>query len=117
MTGTMSPRKVWVEGHDGGMSVADETSRPTPPVCWCCGGEFDERDLVRLGAHPEVGVCLGCARFLQRRAAQREDELRTSPAAKLRGVVRSLRELVISRGWHRLPVVGQLLQRINRHLP
>jgi hypothetical protein len=67
--------------------------------------------------HPEVGVCLGCARFLQRRAAEREDELRTSPAAKLRGAVRVAREWVISHRWHRLPVVGRLLQRINHHLP
>jgi len=99
------------------VTIADETSQPVAPTCWCCGGEFDERDLVRLGTHPEVGVCLGCARFLQRRAAEREDELRTSPAVKLRSGVRSAREWVIRHGWHRLPVVGRLLQRINRHLP
>jgi hypothetical protein len=86
-------------------------------LCWCCGGEFDERDLVRLGTHPEVGVCLGCARFLQRRAAEREDEQRTSLAARLRAVVRAAREQVIRHGWHRLPVVGRLLHRIDRYLP
>lgn len=86
-------------------------------MCWCCGGEFEERDLVRLGTHPEVGVCVGCARFLQRKAAAREDEQRTSPAAKLRGAVRGVREWVISHGWHRLPVIGRLLHRLDRHLP
>ncbi|WP_132286541.1 hypothetical protein [Kribbella sp. VKM Ac-2568] len=99
------------------MTAAEETFQPTAPACWCCGGEFDERDLVRLGTHPEVGVCLGCARYLQRRAAEREDELRISPAARLRVGVRGAREWVISRGWHRLPVVGTVLQRIDRHLP
>ena len=102
---------------DGGVTAAEETFQPTAPVCWCCGGEFDERDLVRLGTHPEVGVCLGCARYLQRRAAEREDELRRGLAARLRARVRGARESVIRHGWHRLPVVGTVLRRIDRHLP
>ncbi|WP_371406803.1 hypothetical protein OHA10_14945 [Kribbella sp. NBC_00662] len=48
------------------MSVADETSQASAPLCWCCGNQFEEQDLVRLGSHPEVGVCSGCARFLHR---------------------------------------------------
>ena len=31
--------------------------------------------------------------------------------------VRGARELVVSRGWHRLPIIGTLLQRLDRHLP
>ena len=38
------------------------------PSCWCCGNTFDESDLTRLGAHPEVGVCAACAHWLDRRA-------------------------------------------------
>jgi hypothetical protein len=99
------------------MRLADETSEPTTPVCWCCGGDFEDRDLVRLGMHPEVGVCLQCAHFLQRRAAEREDERHPSPAARVRAVVRGVRDQVISRGWHHRPVIGRLLRRIDRHLP
>ncbi|GAA1573140.1 hypothetical protein GCM10009804_32100 [Kribbella hippodromi] len=86
-------------------------------TCWCCGNEFAERDLVRLGSHPEVGVCFQCARFLRRRAAEREDQQRVSAAARLRAAVRTSRAWVITHGWHRLPLVGPILRRIDRHLP
>ncbi|GAA1604919.1 hypothetical protein [Kribbella catacumbae] len=99
------------------MTVAEETFQPSVPVCWCCGGEFDDRDLVRLGAHPEVGVCVGCAKYLQRRAAEREDELRPSRGARARAVVRRVRGRVVGRGWHELPVVGRVLRRIDKYLP
>jgi hypothetical protein len=102
---------------DGGVSIAEESSQATAPVCWCCGHQFDERELVRLGSHPEVGVCLGCARDLQRRATEREDELRPTRPARLRGVIRSGRARVIDLGWHNKPVLGRLLRRIDRHLP
>jgi hypothetical protein len=65
-----------------------------------------------------VGVCLGCAQYLQRRAAEREVELRPSRASRVRAGVRALRDWVISRGWHEQPVVvGRFLRRIDRHLP
>lgn len=102
---------------DGDMSVAAESIQAATPVCWCCGNQFDEPDLVRLGSHPEVGVCFGCARFLQRRAAERRDELRPTRASRVRDGVRGIREGVIARGWHRLPAVGRVLRRIDRHLP
>ncbi|MGC4939919.1 hypothetical protein [Kribbella sp. DT2] len=99
------------------MTAAEETVQPVAPMCWCCGGEFEERELVRLGAHPEVGVCVGCAKYLQRRAAEREDELRPSRGARVQAALRGVREFVIGRGWHDLPVLGWLLRRIGRHLP
>jgi hypothetical protein len=102
---------------DGDVSVAPEVVQAPTPVCWCCGDQFEEHDLVRLGSHPEVGVCFGCAPFLQRRAAERQDELRPSWAARVRAGVRGIHEWVIRRGWHRLLVVGRLLRRIDRHLP
>lgn len=73
--------------------------------------------MLRLGAHPEVGVCFGCARFLQRRAAAREDELHPSPAARARSAVRGVRSWVIARGWHNRGLVGKILQRLDRYLP
>ncbi|TDW94499.1 hypothetical protein EV137_1812 [Kribbella pratensis] len=99
------------------MTVAPESVQQSTPVCWCCAREFDDRDLVRLGAHPEVGVCLGCARFLQRRAEEREDQLHPSRGTRLRGMVRSARKWVIGHRWHELPVIGGLLRRIDRRLP
>lgn len=79
--------------------------------------DFDERELVRLGARPEVGICLWCTLDLRQRAGQREDELRPTPITKIRVGVRRLRGWVIAHGWHHLPVVGSALRRINRHLP
>jgi hypothetical protein len=99
------------------MSVADEAVRRVVPLCWCCGGEFGESELVRLGMHPEVGVCLQCARFLQRRAAEREDVLHPSAAARVRAAVHGVREQVIRRGWHERLIIGWLLRRIDRRLP
>jgi hypothetical protein len=102
---------------DGNVSVAPEAVQDSTPACWCCGEHFAEHHLVRLGSHPEVGVCLGCARFLQRWAAEREDELHPSRAARVRAGVRRIRDWVIRRDWHRLGLVGRVLRRIDRHLP
>jgi hypothetical protein len=99
------------------VTVAEESSQAPVPVCWCCGNQFDERDLLRLGTHPEVEVCFGCARYLQRRAAEREDERRASVGVRVRSGVRGARDWVIRRGLHRRPVLGRVLRRIDRHLP
>lgn len=86
-------------------------------TCWCCGREFPESELVHLGMHPEVGVCLQCARWLQRRAVQRYDEQHPSPAAMVRGGVQSMRDVVIRKGWHQRGALGTVLRRIDRYLP
>ena len=99
------------------MSEAPEAVQTSTPVCWCCGSRYDESDLVRLGSHPEVGVCFGCARFLQRQAAERLDERGQPAGARIRGGVRRARGWVIQRGWHDRPVIGGLLRRLDRHLP
>jgi ribosome-binding protein aMBF1 (putative translation factor) len=86
-------------------------------VCWCCGRPKGEPDVVRLGDHPEVAVCLDCAHFLHRSARSREDELRPSPAGRARDVLRAARALVMRRGWQELPVIGPLLRRLGPRLP
>jgi hypothetical protein len=103
--------------HDGSVSVAPETVQASTPTCWCCGAEFDEHDLVRLGSHPEVGVCFGCARYLQRRAAAQEDERGRSWQGRARDVVGAARDWVLARDWHNRRMVGRILRRIDRHLP
>lgn len=87
------------------------------PQCWCCGSQYPETDLVRLGQHPEVGICLECAHWLRRRATARHDEQHHTLAGQLRGVLQATRDYVINRGWHQYGHVGALLRRINRHLP
>jgi len=88
--------------------LADHTT------CWCCGHARAEDALVRLGSHPEVGVCLNCVRSLQRRA---RDVEATVIRQRLRGAAESVRRDVIAQGWHQLPVIGPALQWVNRHLP
>jgi hypothetical protein len=86
-------------------------------TCWCCGSEREDSELVGLGMHPEVQVCLRCTVALRQRAREREDSLRPTPLTTVRSGVRRGRELVMARGWHRLPVIGAFLRRLNRHLP
>jgi hypothetical protein len=86
-------------------------------VCWCCGQQQPRQDLVHLGDHPEVGVCLSCAHFLHQRARAREDELHPSPAARARDGLRAARRVVIARHWHEKPLIGPVLRRLGRHLP
>lgn len=99
------------------MTVQPEQAAASETSCWCCGTQYPESELVRLGQHPEVAVCLRCARWLQRRAVQRLDQRRPSPGARLRGGIRAIQELVIRKGWHERGRLGALLRWLDRHLP
>jgi hypothetical protein len=98
-------------------AAGTESDAAKPPKCWCCNGVYPEAELVRLGSHPEVGVCLRCAHFLHRQARGRADSLRPSPAARLRGHLRSARRVVMRRRWHQKPIIGRPLRWLGRHLP
>jgi hypothetical protein len=87
---------------------ADEAS------CWCCGQARSEDSLVRLGSHPEVGVCLNCVHFLQRKARDRQASI---VRQSLRGAAESVRGQVVAGGWHERPVTGPALRWLDRHLP
>jgi hypothetical protein len=82
--------------------------------CWCCGKIAAEEALVRLGNHPEVGVCASCVRFLGRRA---RDYQASVMRIRLRAAAESVRGGVMSRRWHERPVIGPALMWINRHVP
>jgi hypothetical protein len=69
--------------------------------------------LVRLGSHPEVGICIGCVHFLRRRARDHQATVRR----RLRGAAESIRGQVMARAWHQRPVIGPALQWLNRYLP
>ncbi|MGH3862863.1 hypothetical protein [Actinokineospora sp.] len=101
----------------GLVTAMPEQESTSTPQCWCCGDQYPESELVRLGEHPEVGICLDCARSLRRRANARYDERRPSPAARLRAATDAVRQAVIRKGWHERGTVGALLRRIDRHLP
>lgn len=83
-------------------------------ACWCCGRATAEEALVRLGNHPEVGICINCVHFLGRRA---RDYQATVMRRRLRTKAESVRARVMARGWHRHPVAGPALRWINRHSP
>jgi hypothetical protein len=97
--------------------IATESDAAERFECWCCGSPSPETELIRLGSHPEVGVCLGCAHYLHQRARGREDALRRSPATRLRDGLRSARHAVVQRGWHQKPVIGRVCVDMGRRLP
>src|SRR5258705_11516381 len=82
--------------------------------CWWCGLVSSDDALVRLGNHPEVGICISCVHFLRRRA---RDHQATVVRQTLRGAAETVRGQVMARGWHERPVIGPALQWLNRHLP
>ena len=97
------------------MPVQDESGSHL--WCWCCGQPRPPEDVVHLGDHPEVAVCLGCAHFLHQRARAREDEQRPSPAGGARDGLRAVRRLVIARHWQEKPLFGPLLAVAGPRLP
>jgi hypothetical protein len=100
-------------GAPAGESVADGGRH----ACWCCGRALGETELTRLGSHPEVGVCAGCARWLYRRARAAAEKGRRSPAVTARRGLDRARHLVMRRGLQGWPVLGPVLRRLDRHLP
>jgi len=85
--------------------------------CWCCGIIEDSVKVVHLGNHPEVTLCLRCARWASKQADGIEDRSRTGVTAMLRDRARFARRVVVQRGWHRLPGVGAVLRKLGRYTP
>lgn len=85
--------------------------------CWCCGTPNAPARLLQLNGHPEVGVCLECARYLALQAGERSDQLRPTSAGRVRDVLRAGRRLVVSHGWQRRPIIGPVLRWIGRFTP
>ena len=59
---------------------SDFSEPPGAPGCWCCGDWTVAASLVRLGEHPEVGVCFRCVKVLARRKREIERQTRAAPA-------------------------------------
>lgn len=105
--------------RDGAVVVSEYAQQDAPvlPTCWCCGQRYPDAELLRLGSHPEVGVCVRCVRWLRRRARERVDAGRVDLGAVLRRTIRQARAVVIEHGWQHRPILGPALRRIDRHLP
>jgi hypothetical protein len=73
--------------------------------------------MVRLGNHPEVGVCIRCAHFLHKQAGGLEDRQRAGVLPRLRDGLRTIREGVVQRGWHQRPLIGRPLRWLGKFLP
>ena len=50
-----------------------------PTGCWCCGDATVGGSLVRLGNHPEVGVCFRCVKVLAIRKREIQRQTRKAP--------------------------------------
>lgn len=90
---------------------------PPPGQCWCCGSIANPDRMVHLGDHPEVAMCLPCARWAVNQAWEIEDRDRSGILVSARDRSRRLRRGVIDRGWHRHPVFGRSLRWLGKHLP
>ena len=73
--------------------------------------------MVRLGNHPEVALCLRCARWAAKQAKEVEDRTRTGRLVLVRDRLRLARQEVIQRGWHRNRWAGRPLRWLGKHLP
>jgi hypothetical protein len=58
---------------------SDWVEPPGIPGCWCCGDRTVAGSLVRLGEHPEVGVCFRCLKYLDRRKREIQRLSRSAP--------------------------------------
>lgn len=105
---------VLIRGHNGG---DDRGGGVMDTECWCCGNIETSETVVHLGNHPEVALCLGCAQWAGKQADATKDRSRTGAAVMLRRRARLVRQVVVQRGWHRIPVVGTALRRLGRHTP
>ena len=73
--------------------------------------------MVHLGDHPEVTLCLWCARWAAKQAKEIEDLTRTGPLVRARDRLRLARHKVMQRGWHERRLIGRPLRRLGKYLP
>lgn len=98
-------------------TAVDDEQSPHPSQCWCCGAVDDPARLIRLGAHPEVAVCIRCAHSLSKWAWELEDQSRAGLAVRARDRLRRMRKSVMRHGWQNKPIIGPLLRRVGRFTP
>jgi hypothetical protein len=64
------------------LAVGTDSLEPEgTPGCWCCGDRTVGGSLLRLGDHPEVGVCFRCVKVLAKRKRDIERQTRRAVVA------------------------------------
>ena len=97
--------------------LAADAAFVNPSECWCCGTVDDPARMVHLQNHPEVALCVPCARWASQQAWAIEDQGRTGPVVLVRDRLRSARLAVVRRGWHNNRIVGRPLRWLGKRLP
>jgi len=97
--------------------LAAEPTTDGDAQCWCCGSSRPVSQMVRLGLHPEVVLCLPCAHYVHRRARTVEDRGHAGLGVRTRHLLRRARERVIQRGWHQNRFLGPVLRWLDGRLP
>jgi hypothetical protein len=85
--------------------------------CWCCGAVDDPARMVHLGNHPEVVLCVGCARWASKQAWEIEDRAKSGPLVSGRDRLRAARRSVIEHGWHNSRWFGGPIRWLGKRLP
>jgi NMD protein affecting ribosome stability and mRNA decay len=98
------------------MTTVTDTA-PDLARCWCCGQLKPENEVVHLGEHPEVAVCLRCGHYLHQQARSREDAARPSIATRGRDVLRAGRREVMRHDLQHKPIIGPVLRWLGARLP
>jgi hypothetical protein len=96
-------------------AVDDHESRRSE--CWCCGNLQDPAQMIRLGNHPEVTLCVRCAHRVAQQASEIDDRSMSGPAVRARDALRVMRRRVMERGWHRSRTFGPLFRWLGTRLP
>jgi hypothetical protein len=60
-------------------AVGGDFVEPLRRGCWCCGDQTVSASVVRLSAHPEVGVCFRCLGWLNGRMRAVKRATRRAP--------------------------------------
>jgi hypothetical protein len=97
--------------------TAVEGTDPLGSQCWCCGSAHDSDQMVHLGNHPEVMICVRCAYSIKAWALEIEDRSRTGYAVRVREAFRRLRRDVMRRQLHQNKWIGRPLRWLGRRLP
>ena len=96
-------------------AVEDEELNPSR--CWCCGAIDDPVRMVHLGHHPEVALCLRCARWASKQAWEIEDHSKTGALVRARDRLRATRLSVVEHGWQNRPWFGAPIRWLGTRLP
>jgi hypothetical protein len=98
-------------------TAVEDADASDPYECWCCGAVHAPNQMVHLGNHPEVAICIRCAYSIKNWAWQIEDRDKTGPAVKARDVFRQARKNAMRRQLHQNKWIGRPLRWLGRRLP